>query len=95
MNKEFAPSLPIEHKPHHLDEALVKAHAAMKVKSYNRKESAGHQLVLRIPISAIDDVQVREIAGKILSQLGDLPEGADVKLQRLYKNAQPESITLS
>ena len=91
MNKESVPSLPLEHQPHLLDRALVKAHAAMKVAS-NRKESTGQQLVLRIPINAIDDVQAREIAKKTLFQFGALPEGTDVKLQRVFKNAPPEAI---
>ena len=85
--------LPKGHEPHPLDSLLVSSFDRMEapVRKVFQDDSDGYQLVIRIPISAVDDVMARTVAKNILLLLGS---DKNVKLQRVFKSKQPESVPL-
>ena len=55
-----------------------------------------YQLIVKIPIDALDDIEARETANSILGDIHNylMSEKTDKKLQRVYKDRSPEKIFL-
>jgi hypothetical protein len=55
-----------------------------------------YQITLRVPFSALDDLQAREIAKTILYDVGShlLNEKTEKKLQRVYKDRPPDRLVI-
>jgi hypothetical protein len=55
-----------------------------------------YQLIIKVPLEAMDDLQAREYAKTILYDVGAhlLNEKTEKKLQRVYKDRPPEKVTL-
>ena len=85
--------LPEAHRPHPLDAPLTIAHAAM-AEHLSRSVTGnfiGYQVVIRLNIAATDDVMAREMAKGIVPLLS---QNANVKLQKVYRDRQPEALSL-
>ena len=54
-----------------------------------------YQLVVRIPYSAVDDVQARDWAENKLSGFKGLPESTVIKVQRLIQGQKPMGVKLN
>lgn len=52
-----------------------------------------YQLVIRVPFEALDGPQARQIARRYMEAAG-IPEGAVVKLQRVFEDKAPQSVKL-
>ena len=53
-----------------------------------------YQLKMQIPIEAVDDVEARQKAKKLMERLKFLPTETVAKLQKLKEGAEPEGIKL-
>ena len=56
-------------------------------------EQRDYQLIVRIPVKALDDPGARMKAHEILNKMG-VPENTVVKLQRLEEKAEPTGIKI-
>lgn len=52
-----------------------------------------YQIIVKIPIKALDDIEARKMAQTVIYDFESLKE-KEVKLQRVHKNKSPEGITL-
>ena len=56
-------------------------------------EQQDYQLVIRVPFTALDGPQARQVAKRYLEATG-VPDGASVKLQRVFRDRAPQSVKL-
>jgi len=52
-----------------------------------------YQLIIKVPISQIDDVAARQIANEMIKDF-ELPVDSTIKLQRLVENKEPIGIKI-
>lgn len=52
-----------------------------------------YQLIVNIPLQAIDDMEVRKKMNEIFVKM-EVPETARIKLQEVYNDRQPRAVNL-
>jgi len=52
-----------------------------------------YMLIIKIPLKALDDIEVREKA-KVIIQNKNISDDTDVKLQEVFKNQSPRKVVL-